>query len=121
MADSRKPLHWLGSAKKDLRVCPKPVRVFVAYALLLAQRGGKHPAAKALKGFAGASVMEIVDDYNTNTFRAIYTVEYSDAIYVVHVFQKKSKTGKATAKSDINLIRQRVRALAAARQAKDRK
>ena len=121
MAANKKPIQWLGSAKKDLKACPKPVRVFMAYALLLAQLGRTHPAAKALKGFAGASVMEIVEDFSADTFRAVYTVEYQDAIYVVHVFQKKSKKGRATPKVDIDLIRQRLRALAAARRSEERK
>ncbi len=74
-----------------------------------AQWGGEHPAAKALKGFGGRSVIEIVDDFEGNAYRAVYTVRFSDVVYVLHAFQKKSKSGVATPRRDIELIKERLR------------
>ncbi len=79
-------------------------------ALYTAQQGGTDPAAKPLKGFGGAKVMEIVDRHDTNTYRAVYTVQFAGTIYVLHAFQKKSKKGIATPPKDIDLIRQRLAA-----------
>ena len=70
--------------------------------------GETDPAAKPLKGFGGASVMEIIDRYDTNTYRAVYSVQFANVIYVLHVFQKKSKSGIATPQKDIELIRSRL-------------
>jgi phage-related protein len=105
-----KPVHWLGSTLDDLRGMPDPVRDEVGHALYLAQMGGKHVNAKPLKGFKGASVLEIVESYDGETYRAVYTVKVKDTIYVLHVFQKKSKRGIATPKPDMDLIRQRLQA-----------
>lgn len=103
-----KPLVWIGSSLDDLKNFPDEVKDVIGYALYLAQTGGKHSAAKPLKGFTGAGVLEIVDDYDTNTFRAVYTVKLSDAVYVLHSFQKKSKSGIATPQKDMNLIKVRL-------------
>ena len=102
-------LVWLRSTRKDLRQLPADVQEVFAYALQLALEGGKHPDAKPLTGFRGAGVLEVVEDYETNTFRAVYTVRFRSAVYVLHVFQKKSRHGRETARQDIDLIKQRLR------------
>jgi phage-related protein len=107
-APSRKPLVWLGSSLKDLRTFPEPVQDHMGYALYVAQRGGRHRDVKPLSGFGGAGVLEVVKDFRGDTFRAVYTVRYANAVYVLHAFQKKSKTGSATPKPDIDLIGQRL-------------
>lgn len=76
-------------------------------ALNSAQLGGKHPAAKPMKGFHGAGVLEIVDDFDGDTYRAVYTVKFEDIVYVLHAFQKKSKKGVETPKSDLDLMKLR--------------
>ena len=81
----------------------------MGYAIYVAQRGGKHSDAKVLSGFGGAGVLEVVKDFRGDTFRAVYTLRYAGAVYVVHVFQKKSKTGRETPRRDIELIEQRLR------------
>jgi phage-related protein len=81
----------------------------VGYALYLAQCGEKHPSAKPLKGFKGAGVLEVVEDFDGDTYRAVYTVKLEAVVYVLHVFQKKSKQGIATPKQDINLIEMRLK------------
>ena len=103
-----KPLNWVGSSRDDMRVLPKEVRDVFGYALYLAQTGSKHPAAKPLKGFVGAGVLEIVEDHQSGTYRAVYTVRFKDAVYVLHVFQKKSKTGIETPQRDIDMVRTRL-------------
>ena len=108
MGDELKTLAWIGSSQKDLKSFPEGVRKDVGYALYLAQTGDKHDAAKVLKGFGGAGVLEVVDDHDGNTFRAVYTVRFEDAVYVLHAFQKKSRKGAATPKKDIDLIRRRL-------------
>ena len=104
-----KPLAWLGSSKKDLMALPAGVRKFFGHALDFAQRGEQHDAAKVLKGFAGAGVLEIVDDDRGNTYRAAYTVKFKEAVFVLHVFQKKSKSGIATPKPDMDIIHERLK------------
>jgi phage-related protein len=104
-----KPVIWVGSSRKDLRGFPDSIQDHMGYALYVAQRGGKHRAAKTLGGFAGAGVVEAIADYRGDTFRTVYTVRYSDAVYVLHVFQKKSKRGGETPRHDIQLIDQRLR------------
>lgn len=89
-------LEWIGSAREDLKTFPQEVRRFMGFALRAAQRGGKHPDAKPLRGFSGAGVLEITEDYDGDTYRAIYTVKFAEVIYVLHAFQKKSKQGIAT-------------------------
>jgi phage-related protein len=104
-----KPVVWVGSTRNDLRAFPDPVQDHMGYAIYVAQRGGKHGDAKVLSGFGGAGVLEVVKDFRGDTFRAVYTLRYAGAVYVVHVFQKKSKTGRETPRRDIELIEQRLR------------
>jgi phage-related protein len=103
-------VHWVGSSQKDLRAFPPEVRLDVGYALYAAQKGETDPAAKPLKGFGGHSVMEIVTPFDGNAWRTVYTVQFGNAIYVLHAFQKKSKSGIATPKPEIDLVRQRLAA-----------
>src|SRR5271168_3777242 len=106
---SFKPVAWIGSSRKDLREFPDLVQDHMGYALYVAQQGGKHRDAKTLTGFGAAGVVEIVKDYRGDTFRAVYTLRYQGAVYVLHAFQKKSKTGHATPRRDMDLIKQRLR------------
>ena len=108
---SLKPVIWIGSSLKDLREFPESVRDLMGYALYVAQRGGKHRDTKTLSGFGGAGVVEIIKDHRGDTFRAVYTVRYAGTVYVLHAFQKKSKTGLETPRADIDLIKQRLREL----------
>jgi phage-related protein len=105
-----KPLRWVGSSRKDLKVFPPEVRSDVGYALYAAQNGDIDPAAKPMKGFGGASVLEIVAPFVGDTWRAVYTVHFPGAVYVLHAFQKKSKSGTATPKKEIDLIYRRLAA-----------
>lgn len=98
-----KRVEWIGSSKKDLMSFPDEVQHDIGFALTVAQFGGKHDSAKPWKGL-GPGVMEIVSDYDTDTYRAIYTVNIGEVIYVLHAFQKKSKSGIATPKEDVELI-----------------
>jgi phage-related protein len=98
-----------GSSYQDLLEMPTDVQNVMGYGLYLAQIGDKHDDAKPLKGFKGAGVLEIVDDFDGDTYRAIYTVRFEFAVYVLHVFQKKSKSGIATPKQDLNLIDRRLK------------
>ncbi len=104
-----KPVIWIGSSRKDLREFPGPVQDLMGYALYLAQRGGKHRDAKVLSGFGGAGALEVISDYRGDTFRAVYTLRYAGAVFVLHVFQKKSRIGRETPRRDMELIRQRLR------------
>ena len=99
----KKRVEWIGSSKKDLEAFPDPVQHDIGFALMHAQFGGKHKDAKPWKGL-GSGVMEIVSNYDTNAYRAIYTVNIGDVIYVLHAFQKKSKSGIATPKEEIALV-----------------
>ncbi|MHA6845117.1 type II toxin-antitoxin system RelE/ParE family toxin [Ralstonia syzygii] len=108
-----RPLRWVGSAKKDLSVMPDDVQDTFGYALHLAQVGGKHSQAKPLKGYGGAGVLEVVEDHQGNTYRAVYTVRYAGAVYVLHCFQKKSTHGIATPRPDLDLIEARLKAVIA--------
>jgi len=108
MQPSPRPLVWIGSTRGDVRAFPRAVRRAVGHALYAAQEGEVDPSAKPLSGFGGASVLEIVAQHRGGTWRAVYTVRYPEAVYVLHVFQKKSKRGVATVKKDIGLIRQRL-------------
>lgn len=92
---------------------PEDVQDVFGYALHLAQTGQKHPDAKPLKGFGGAGVLEVVDDFQGDAYRAVYTVRFADAVYVVHCFQKKSTQGIATPKPDMELIKSRLKAIEA--------
>ncbi|PIX95589.1 MAG: addiction module toxin RelE [Hydrogenophilales bacterium CG_4_10_14_3_um_filter_63_21] len=104
-----KPLIWIGGSKKDLMALPTDVRKFFGHALDFAQRGGQHGAAKVLKGFGGAGVLEVVEDHISGTYRAVYTVKFEDAVFVLHCFQKKSKSGISTPKEDMDIIRARLK------------
>ena len=99
---------WVGSSRTDLKRFRRQVRRDLGQALYAAQRGETDPAAKPLRGFGGARVMEIIDRHDTNTYRAVYTAQFEEAIYVLHAFQKKSKSGIATPKPVIDLIRRRL-------------
>ena len=106
----RKPLKWIGSSKRDLDAMPEEVKDVFGHAIDLAQAGGKHQDAKAMSGFGSASVLEVVEDYRSDTYRAVYTVKFSGWIYVLHCFQKKSKSGIKTPKEDMALITTRLKA-----------
>jgi phage-related protein len=108
-AGQAKPVRWIGSSKEDLSDFPSEVRWRVGGAIWQAQLGGKAPYAKPLRGFGDAGVLEIVDDFDGDTFRAVYTVRFAKAVYVLHAFQKKSRRGIATPKNELNLVRQRLR------------
>ena len=103
-----KPLYWIGSSLKDIARFPSAVQRMVGFALSAAQYGGKHRAAKPWKG-EGPGVLEVVKDYDGDTYRAIYTVRFVQAVYVLHVFQKKSPRGVETRQSDVTLVRERLR------------
>jgi phage-related protein len=105
-----KELVWMGSSRDDLKQFPEPVRYVMGTALRAAQRGGKHPSAKPLVGFGGAGVLEIVDDDDGDTYRAVYTVRMEDVDNVLHAFTKKSKQGRATPRHEMDLVRRRLRA-----------
>jgi len=108
--DFPKPLLWVGSSKKDLQAMPDEVQDSFGYALHLAQTGAKHAHAKPLKGFGSAGVLEVVESEAGSTYRAVYTVKVAAAVYVLHCFQKKSTSGIATPRPDLDLIRDRLKA-----------
>jgi len=108
MEGDPKPVVWMGSCRANLQEFPAQVRRDIGHALYAAQKGETDPSAKPLKGFGSASVMEIIDRHDTNTYRAVYTVRFAGAVYVLHVFQKKSKRGIATPRKEIDLIKQRL-------------
>jgi phage-related protein len=110
MSDNLKSLQWVGSSKKDLLTMPEDVIDVFGFALHLAQMGKKHDQAKPLKGFGGASVLEVVEDHMGDTYRAVYTVKIAEKVYVLHCFQKKSTKGIETPKHEIDLIRERLKA-----------
>jgi phage-related protein len=103
-----KPVVWMGSSRRVLKTFPEDVQAHVGYALYGAQCGEEYASVKAVKGFGGRSVLEIVAPHDGDTYRAVYTVKFAEAIYVLHAFQKKSKSGIATPKLEIDLIRQRL-------------
>jgi len=105
-----KPVRWIGSSRRDLKAFPKSVQREVGQALYAAQLGEEYPSAKPLKGFGGRSVLEIVAADVEATYRAVYTVRFGDSIYVLHAFQKKSKKGIATPRTEIELVRRRLAA-----------
>jgi phage-related protein len=107
-----RPLRWRGTAKADFKAFPEPVQREMGYALFLAQMGERHPTmVRTLKGFGGGAVVEIKESHDGNAYRAVYTVRYADAVYVLHAFQKKSKKAIETSKADIELIEKRLRNL----------
>ncbi|MNV67960.1 hypothetical protein D3C71_1607850 [compost metagenome] len=105
-----KTLEWIGSAKKDLFAMPEDVKRTFGFALHLAQVGQKHISTKVLKGFGSAGVLEVVENSTGGTYRAVYTVKFGNAVYVLHCFQKKSTSGIATPKPDMEIIRERLKA-----------
>ena len=105
-----KQLDFIGSSRDDLKEFPEEVKQDIGYALFEAQQGRKPAAAKPLKGFGGAGVLEIIENFDRGAYRAVYTIRFRDVIYVLHCFQKKSKSGIKTPQQDIDLIKQRLRA-----------
>lgn len=108
MKGAERPLIWIGSSRKDLRTFPRQVRRNIGKALYAAQQGDTDPATKSLQGFGGRSILEIIADHEGDTWRAVYTVRFEEAVYVLHAFQKKAKKGIATPKKDIDLIHHRL-------------
>ncbi|HXE20677.1 MAG TPA: type II toxin-antitoxin system RelE/ParE family toxin [Castellaniella sp.] len=111
-SSGEKLLEWIGSSHKDLLELPPDIRRRFGYALSLAQRGDQDDAAKVLKGFGSAGVLEVIEDDAGGTYRAVYTVKFPRVVYVLHCFQKKSVRGIATPKADMDLIRDRLRIVA---------
>jgi len=109
MADKEKPLEWIANSYKDLMALPPDVRRRFGFALSLAQMGDQDDAAKVLKGFDGAGVLQVVEDDAGGTYRAVYTIKFVEAVFVLHCFQKKSKTRIATPKADMDIIRARLK------------
>jgi phage-related protein len=107
LVPGEKPLYWAGSSKDDLLAFPGRVRDAIGAALSVAQFGGKHPSAKPWKG-AGPGILEVVEDHRGDTYRAVYTVRFEVAVYVLHAFQKKSPHGIATSRRDIELVAKRL-------------
>ncbi len=106
--EGEKPVAWVGSAKRDFMEFPEPVKGEMGNALGVAQFGGKHPSAKPWKG-QGSGVFEIVENFDGDTYRAVYTVKFREVVYVLHAFQKKSPKGIRTARGDIELIERRLK------------
>ena len=105
-----KPVYWMGSAKKDLSRMARDIRYVFGHAIFLAQVGETHPDAKSMKGFGGAAkVTEVIADYETDTYRAMYTVKLGDYVFVLHCFKKKSTSGTKTPRADIDVIEQRLK------------
>lgn len=104
-----KPVFWEGSSKRDLRRFPKVIRQTVGQALFDTQTGKKHPDAKPLQGFGGAGVLEVVESESGSTYRAVYTVQFAGAVYVLHAFQKKSKRGSRTPAAEIDKVKHRLK------------
>lgn len=109
MSLKNKNIEFVCTSKKDLKKLSEDVKDVVGYALRIAQMGGKHEDAKVLKGFHGANVIEIIADDAGGTYRAVYTIEFGDVIFVLHVFQKKSKSGISTPKKEMDLVQSRLK------------
>jgi len=109
MPVNERPIEWIGSSYKDLLNLSADVRRLFGFALSLAQAGDKHDAAKVLKGFGGSGVLEVVEDDIGGTYRAVYTVKFAEAVFVLHCFQKKSKRGVTTPKEDMDIIHARLK------------
>jgi phage-related protein len=105
----RRIVEFVASAKEDISAMPQPVKDVFGFAIFQAELGGKHPDAKPLKGFGGAGVLEVVENHDGDTYRAVYTVKFKGAIYVLDAFQKKAKKGRATPKQDIDRIKARLK------------
>lgn len=104
------PVEWVGSSRRDLKVFPRGVQRDIGQALFAAQCGDEYPSVKALKGFGGRTVLEIVAPFRSDAYRAVYTVRFAGVVYVLHAFQKKSTKGIATPQRDIELIHRRLAA-----------
>ena len=112
MEDAKQPYRevvWVGSSKRDFMGFPEEVRADMGYGLYRAQQGREHASAKALKGFGGRTVLELVEDHASGTYRAVYTVRFETGVYVLHAFQKKSKRGDETPQLDKEMIERRLR------------
>jgi len=109
MFTDEKPLEWIASSYKDLLALPAEVRQRFGFALSLSQMGDRYEKTKILKGFGGAGVLEIVEDHIGDTYRAVYTVKFEEAVFVLHCFQKKSESGNATPQTDMDIIRTRLK------------
>ena len=109
LSAANKPCEFVGSSKRDLSAMPDDVKEVIGFAIFAAQTGDKHESAKPLKGFGGAGVLEVVENCDGDTYRAVYTVKFAGVVYVLHAFQKKSKRGRATPQHDIDLIKQRLK------------
>ena len=103
-----RPLLWIASSKKDYRTFPVAVQEHLGFELFLAQTGQHPPSAKPLKGHGGG-VVELIEDFDGDTYRAVYTARFKDTVYVLHAFKKKSKHGIKTPKNDLGLIERRLR------------
>lgn len=108
LVSGEKPLAWVGSSKRDFLEFPEPVKSEMGNALGVAQFGGKHPSAKPWK-IEGGGVFEIVEDFDGDTYRAVYSVKFREIVYVLRAFQKKSRKGIKTAREDISLVEQRLK------------
>jgi phage-related protein len=108
MDETLKPVRWIGTSLRDFRSFPSSVRTDIGHALFTAQEGKTDPAAKPPKGFGGATVFEIVASHHGNAWRAVYTVRFREAIYVLHLFLKKSTRGIATPTREIEVIKRRL-------------
>lgn len=106
---AQKSCIFIGSSLKDLRRFPAKVKNRIGFALNEVQEGGEPVAAKALRGFGGRTVLELVEDFDSDTYRAVYAVRFAGVVYVLHAFQKKAKKGIATRQQDIELIKSRLR------------
>jgi phage-related protein len=106
---AKKPCEFIGSAKDDLSAMPEDVKAVMGFAIFKAQTGDKHESAKPLRGFGGAGVLEVVENFDGDAYRAVYTVKFAGVVYVLHAFQKKAKRGNATPQHDIDLIKQRLK------------
>jgi phage-related protein len=107
-----KPLEWVGSSRADLKRFPEPVQKEMGHALHLVQAGETPFQAKPLRGFCGARVVELVERHDGNAYRAVYTVNFAEAVFLLHAFQKKSKRGISTPKAELDLVKQRLRTAA---------
>jgi phage-related protein len=110
MSETRRPLFWEGSSKRDFKQFPTAIQKDMGVALFIVQLGGTPPSAKPWKGL-GPALYEIIDDYRGDTYRAVYTVRIANAVHVLHAFQKKSKSGIKTPKADVDLIERRLKAV----------
>jgi len=116
-SDEPRPLIWCGASKSEFMAFPPTVQREMGFALFLAQLGERHSTmAKTLGGFGGATVIEVRESHDGSAYRAVYTVRYAAAVYVLHAFQKKSKRGIATPKAEIDLIEKRLKDLIKERQ-----